>query len=247
MYNLGGGNSFKINSLANRAISTFFAVIFFFALGAIVDSREASGQHPNCPPGAVLRNFNFQFGPNNCQINVSYCYQCHPTTGPEIVRQHGWHHIPRSCQYNRIEAEKEVQRRIAEDLKELCDGQPQPCPQQPNMTIRRPKCYYAQNIPDEEGVYFIPCDGDNNYCIYSVGYCIQYSPPPAKLIWFEDMLARANIGSDNDCPMIEPSLLNWGIPSFMLGNPDVYDIPWTTDCFKFQEELCPPYPLPLPE
>jgi len=52
----------------------FFAVIFFFALGAIVDSREASGQSYECPTGYSESTTNFWF--NGCLYTVRFCYKC---------------------------------------------------------------------------------------------------------------------------------------------------------------------------
>jgi len=188
MYNLGGGNSFKINSLANRAISTFFAVIFFFALGAIVDSREARGQ---CPGGfiqtSITMTVNYTSPPRSCNYLIVLCYKC-GVTGvnpsnfrPKTIHALGSCSVPYLPSTDLTEFQEAFRVAMFEAYLDLCSYPP--CPSTVQEEISRiPICWKVVYNQYTDRYFLAACENDY-YCTTTREVCLDYSTtPPTPVI-----------------------------------------------------------------
>jgi len=236
MYNFGGGNSFKINSLTKRAISTFFAVIFFFALGAIVDTREARGQW-TCPSGSVLKHFDFDWSPPGLPLKkyrVHYCLSCGTSTNNATIiplgitpLDGGQIPISNPAHFNSFYD-------LYRDL--LRDDAIKGCEKPPCGTGTKSfefishKCVKFRNIVDLDPSYVSPdpftpvvemifCE-DLGICHSTANYCWDYSFTPPRPV-----LMSVQIWSFGEfCPLWWENLP----PYHLWGN----GMPWETDCYS---------------
>jgi len=205
----------------------FFAVIFFFALGAIVDSREARGQ---CPSGWNSRRFSFTYGPNNCTIEVTYCYKCPPTHMVEVQLDQITI-TPNDCIVAPIdELMLEANRKSFDDLLTVCSRISQPCGPTAivNMSVNIPLCYKAKNDLINEHILIERCREFDSYCEVNYIYCLDYStmPPTPKLI--HDGNPPVFHGDWNDCP-VNLHFIQFGYPP---GYSHPFEVPWTVPCMQ---------------
>jgi len=212
-----------------------FAVIFFFALGAIVDSREARGQ--SCPTGWNSRTFTFTY--DTCQVSVTYCYICPPTHMVEV--QLSYYSVsPPGCATNPEDLYIEVQRAAHNDLINVCASHIDPCTDPisttSNMTVNQKMCWFARNRPSQNRVEYIHCPDTEAYCATNYVLCIDHSETPPKQKWFK--LNSTLIGDVSECPLIDLFFKDNGYPSHLAGHPNPMGVPWQTPCFKFSEDGC---------
>jgi len=229
MYNLGGGNSFKINSLAKRAVSTFFAVILFFALGATVDSREASGQM--CPPGTIQSVIHFEY--NSCLFKARFCYECPPThldtTTAEILDITA---KDTACAYMLLDSatrrailDSAMSSILIRMVTQLCA--PGPCPVMGHFQVKRAMCFSWENFVYDLGggnylneLYLKACL-DGAKCMKTFSSCWDYNFTPPKLI--QTSTNWIPIGGEGKCEPEEPQVPPTG---------QTFNDNWSTDCFQ---------------
>jgi len=226
MYNLGGGNSFKINSLANRAISTFFAVIFFFALGAIVDSREATG-HP-CESPYMITSVGFTYGP--CNYTASVCFLCDDEEGNHSARiwniyaEYWCYQIPNDPE-QWMEFMEALHDAVTVEIARLCNTPN--CvlaPFKRKITITSPLCRRIKNIPpippDPSGsTELITCEGP--LCVTEREFCYWYDTTPPTLHVISQTKTLIGTGS---CEMTWEEYMLYYVMDPMT--------PWTTGCIQ---------------
>jgi len=241
-----GGNSFKINSLANRAISTFFTVIFFFALGAIVDSREASSK-PLCPAGMTAAEFDMIVG--GCSFRVTYCYSC-MTTFPGEAELYEIRPLDSGyCRDLTSEVRDSASVKIAQHYTTVCDIEECPLTSKfANLHIKYKTCVTAENkeYSDSLGLYtalvYNPCG--ESYCNVSISICYEWVPHPTEPgIFIKQMVYQCG-------PVIRSGPLTGCGPKpiYLPLNPPpgyTWDDTWTTPCYlPFPiSNLCPKPPF----
>jgi len=232
---LGGGNSFKINSLAKQAISAFFAVIFFFALGALVDSREAWGKA--CPPGTTPFLLNFSY--NGCDYIADFCYQCPPTHMSTVtLRGIETAIIDTNSPCGIIDTNviKAAQDAIFDELTlNLCVVDTCTFPfGYPNVTLTRPACWQVEhwpNLPDKHKYRWANC-GESK-CVVNFHMCVEYKNGVAYLSKFKHSYYLDGDNVD-DCED-EPIYLKIGLPMPGFTFQDF----WITPCFtKDRDDPC---------